>query len=176
MGAENLLTPKFLTKEMAEFAVHAVLNTVFKDPTFKKLGIKRPACHIVVMVPGMKDDRAADYPNWPDYELKPVSLYEHSRNKKNWTAKYDDIARCKALQLWHGRNNGGMGSSSHLLFPGDTPFWGGVNREGIVVTCSGVQSWFDRMIAGMIADMLIAWAHEQLTTSQDMKDEVAFLT
>ena len=64
----------------------------------------------------------------------------------------------------------------HLLFLGDTPYWGGVKREGIVVACSGVQPHFDRMIAGMVADGLIAMAYELWMTSEDKQEGASFLS
>jgi hypothetical protein len=143
-------------------------------------------CHIVVLVPAMKDDRANDYPSWPNYPLQAQLLYEESRHKicnimagpgtdNAWPHKFDDIARCKALQLWHDRNDDRTDIKPHLLFPGDTPFWGGVKRDGIVVTVSGFQPHFDKMISGMIADMCIAMAYDDWLESKDRKTDVDFL-
>jgi hypothetical protein len=171
--SEGMLLPKFLTKEIAEHAVSTVINAVFSE----NFGLaKRHACHIVVIVPSMKDDRAADYPDYPNYVISPAVLYEESINRTLWTGEYDNIARCKGLQLWHDRNDDRTDVVPHLLFPGDTPFWGGVKRRGIVVACSGIQSWFDKMIAGMVADMIVAMAYNAWMTSKDREDKIAFLT
>ena len=124
----------------------------------------------------MPDERAEDYPSYPNLPLKPHVFYEHSFGKEEWTHKFDDIARCKALQLWHERNDDRTDCRPLLLFPGDTPFWGGVKRHGIVVACSGVQPWFDKMISGMVADMIDAYAYNEWMESEDRKNAVDFLT
>lgn len=145
---------------MAKQVVETTLKAVMKGQIFGQL-LSRKACHIAVIVPSMPDDRGTDYADWPDFAIKPHVLYQHSeRDASPWTKPYDEIARCKALQLWHGRQDGGTDVLPHLLFPGDAPFWGGVKRDGIVVACSGVQSHFDRMISSMICDQLIALAYE----------------
>jgi hypothetical protein len=173
---DKLVTPKFLTQELAKLAVESVLSAVMKPSPVGEL-IKRQACHIVILAPAMKDDREADYPDWPNYALVPQLLYEQSvGDRKDWTAKYDDVARCKALQLWHERNDDRSDIIPHLLFPGDAPVWGGVRRHGIIVACAGIQCWFDKMIAGMTADMLIGLAYNAWMTSDDKKNNVPWLT
>ncbi len=154
------LTPRYLTVNQAMMIVGMVLDGIVMSPYMEPI-LKRRACHIVILVPSQKDAREKDYPNWPNYPLTPAVLYEHSEGKggEEWTHDFDQIARCKALQLWNGQNkDGNTDTMKHLLFPGDTPFWGGVKRQGIVVACSGVQPYFDQMISGMIADALIAFA------------------
>ena len=76
-----MVTPKFLTQELAKLAVEQVLTTVMKPSPVGEL-IKRQACHIVVLVPSMKDDREANYPNWPNYLIVPQILYEQSVGDK----------------------------------------------------------------------------------------------
>jgi hypothetical protein len=120
--------------------------------------VKRRHFHIIILAPTMASGSSVEYPD--GYVLKPGILYEKSvKDDDPWEHPYHEIAKCKALQLWHERNDGHAGNVPHLLFSGDTPFWGGVKRHGIVVACSGAQPWFDRMIAGMTADILIALAH-----------------
>ncbi len=173
----ELLTPKYLTEEIAKKAVETVLNAVMTKSSPLRSLLKRTDCHIVVLVPAMKDDRKADYPDWPNYPLQPVLLYEQSvMGDDGWEHSYDDIARCKALQLWTERNDDRTASIPHLLFPGDTPFWGGVNRRGFVVTCSGVQPWFDKMISGMISDIIVALAHDAYENDEERKPEMDFLS
>lgn len=174
----HMVTPKFLTKELAALAVESVMKAVMDRHVNERVNLmlKRQSCHIVILVPSMKDDRQADYPDWPNYHIEPSCLYEYSEGRKDqWSAKYDDIARCKALQLWHDRNDDRTDIMPHLLFPGDTPFWGGVKRHGIVVTCSGVQPYFDKMISGMVADMLIGLAYHAWMMSNDKAEDVDFL-
>lgn len=172
---DTLVTPKFLTHETAKKAVKYVVSAVLKPSPMGEL-LKRQSCHIVILVPSMKND-GPDYPDWPSYPIEPFALYDQTiGDKSDWTGKCDDIARCKALQLWHDRNDDRTNVMPHLLFPGDTIYWGGVKRQGIVVTCSGVQPWFDKMIAGMIADICIALAYNTWMTSEDKKLGVDFLT
>jgi hypothetical protein len=158
----NLITPKYLTKDIAEEAIDTALITVAGEtsPLKRCFDFLFPQCHIVVLVPGMEDDRLEDFPNWPNYPTHAVSLCERSMGQSVWKHPYDNIARCKALQLWTDRNDDGTGSIPHLLFSWDTPYWGGVKRKGIVVTCSGFHPWFDKMISGIIADIMIGMAHD----------------
>lgn len=172
---EKTVTPKFLTEATARLALDIVLGA-FKQTPLSTL-VKRQACHIVILVPSMKDDREANFPDWPNYAITPQVLLEHSLgDRAEWSAEYDNIARCKALQLWHERNDDRTDIMPHLLFPGDTPYWGGVRRHGIVVACSGVQPYFDKMIAGMIADTLVGLAYHFWMTSEDKKNDVDWLT
>jgi len=172
----QLLTPKFLTAKIAKLAVEQALKMVMEGHTGDM--IKRKACHIVVMVSAMEGEPETGFPVWPNNKYSvPYLLYEHSYGDGNeWTGKYDKIARGKALQLWHERNDDRTDIMPHLLFPGDAIYYGGVKRHGIVVACSGVQEWFDKMIAGIIADLLIGLAYNEWMTSPDKEVGVTFLT
>ncbi len=171
------LTPKFLTVENASLAVGTVLQATILDDGWQYI-ISRQMGHIVIIVPSMEDARADDYPDWPNYPIEPHLLYEESVGEKDdWPYPFDDIARCKGMQLWQGRNNDGQtDSNAHLLFPSDTPYWGGVKRHGMVVAFSGVQPWFDQMISGMIADMLKAIGRQAFESSEDKKKGLSFLS
>ncbi len=153
LGAE--LWPYFLTRKIATGAVRQVFGLIRSGQgIFARL--KRQQMHAVILVPVMRMGQ------YPKYQIEPLLLHEMSMGDPGgWEHRYDEIARCKALQLWSGRNDGGFSNQPHLLFAGDTPYWGGVKRDGIVVACSGVQPYFDRMCAGMIADMAIACAHDE---------------
>lgn len=181
-----LLTPKFLTADMAEVAAYTAIETILDQPLVDQTGFtqtrlnrylqpKRKQCHIVVLVPGMVDDFTESYPNWP---VQPVLLYEVSNldGAEKFEAPFDDIARSKALQLWTDRNDDRTDCIPHLLFPGDTPYWGGVKRRGIVVTCSGVEPYNDKLISGMVADLLVAMSHAAWKASPEYKEGVDFLS
>ena len=168
-----MLTPKFLTEVQAATAVQNVLVIIER----MKDVLSRQMCHFAVIVPSMKDDRAIDYPDYPNYPIVPQVLYEYSLgDKKKWSRDYDNIAKCKGLQLWHGRNDDRTDCMPHLLFPGDTPFWGGVKRHGIVVMCSGFQPHFDKMFSGMIADQCIALAYDAWMNSPEKKNIETWLS
>ena len=170
---EDVLTPKFLTREMAEVAVEIAVETVFGLEVMKP---KRDQVHVVVLVPGMTDEQPDGRPRG-DYQIRPVTLYEYSRgHQEDYALPFDEIAPCKALQLWQDRNDGRTDIIPHLLFAGDAPYWGGVKRQGIVVACSGIQPWLDKLIASMVADLLIAMAHDAWVNSSDKAEEVLLLT
>ena len=166
----ELLIPKYLTKAIALQAIYVALYAVMGKNGPLRPRPKRNHCHIVILVPGMEDACEGEYPDWPNYPLTPVLLCEYGYNCGDaWEHPYDSIARCKALQLWTGRNDGRAGVIPHLLFPGDTPYWGGVKRDGIVVACSGVEPYFDRLIAGIVCDTLIALAHDAYEKDPERK-------
>gem|GEM_PF-1057198 len=167
----NLLLPKFLPKTIVRECVDMAVKTLLDS--FQNR-IKRQMFHIVVLVPAMAADNER---KWPNYPLQPYPIFEFSYGQRDeWPHPFDEIAQCKALQLWHDRNDGGTDIMPHLLFANDTPFWGGVKRSGIVVTCSGLQPWFDRMLAGIIADMCIARAYDNWMQGQDRANKVDLLT
>ncbi len=175
-----MFIPKFLTRDIAAQVSTQVLNATLLNDDRHSFGymIKRQEGHLVILVPSMEDVREADYPNWPNYPVSPYLLHEQSVGEKSdWAYPFDEIARCKALQLWQGRNDDGQtDSNAHLLFPNDTPYWGGVKRHGLVVAFSGVQPWFDQMISGMTADMLKAVGRELFEISDDSIKERSFLS
>ncbi|MCX6714750.1 MAG: hypothetical protein NTX72_02970 [Candidatus Uhrbacteria bacterium] len=174
--AEIRLLPKFLTAEIAKIAVDSVFELVFKNEALIAR-LKRKECHVVILVPSMFADCDAGYPNWPNYRTDSFCLYEQGfGHEEEWPYPFKDIAQCKALQLWQERNDDRTDVMPHLLFPGDTPFWGGVRRHGIVVTCSGVQPYFDKMISGMIADMCAALAYDAWMQSEDKAEDNNFLS
>jgi hypothetical protein len=166
---DKLLPPKFLTSEIAALAVERVFDAVFNGSGVCDM-VSRKAGHVVIIVPAMKDERDENYPSWPDYPIHPHVLYEQDLGEpKEWRYDYANIAKCKALQLWHDRNDDRTDCMPHLLFSGDTPFWGGVKRRGIVVAFSGVQPYLDKMISGMIADMCVGLAYWAWMNSDDKK-------
>lgn len=168
MAEKKLLLPKFLTVEIAQTAVNYALETVYKTG-ISSLVTNDQMCHVVVLVPAMIGVGSEEH-TWPNYPLEPHSLFERSIGRHlEWPYEFDEIARCKALQLWDGRNDGRTDILPHLLYSNDTPFWGGVKREGIVVACAGPQSHFDRMISGTVADLCIGLAYDAWMTSEDKK-------
>lgn len=178
------LRPKFLTETMALKAIESVWLMIMGRVTNPLFTPKHQDCHIVVMVPEMEatspdeNVHGQDIYNYPDYPVRPIVLAEKSFGDKNmnWAADYVDIARCKALKLWHGQNDGRTDILPHLMYSGDCPYWGGVKRDGIVVSCSGVEPWFDRMIASMVADLCIAGAYHAWMKSDDRKESRINLT
>lgn len=160
--SDNLRTPKYATKEVAQQAVELVIFAVMSEGSPFRARLKRHEGHIVVLVPAAADPTGQGFfLDWPDCPLRPVDLYQHNiGDPTSWVAPFDNIARMKAMQLWSDRNDDRAGLIPHLVFSRDTVYWGGVKRAGIVVACSGVQPWFDKMISGMVADAIIALAQD----------------
>lgn len=168
-----LVFPKFLCSKLADVVIRSVLDMAFSpDSLIHELGLIKPAetmFHIKVMVLGKEND-------FPGTSLTPLTLtYYSAGHPSNWAYPFDRIADSKAQQLWEGKTDGAQ-VVPHLLFKGDTPYVGGVKREGIVVVCSGFDEYVDRMISGMIAEGLIAGARYLWEASDDKKNSVNFLT
>lgn len=164
-----MLTPKFLTEQMAGAVIEAAVEMLYH---MVEIAPKRQHLHVVVLVPGMR---------WNDtgtsVTVQPVILIEYTRGyQEDFEYPFDEIARNKASQLWLGHNDGRTDVMPHLLFTGDAPYWGGVKYEGIVVACSGIQPWLDKMLSGIIAHMLVGVAYDAWMNSQDKKDEVDCIT
>jgi len=173
----KLITPKYITPEIAETAANVAIGAVFGGSGPLVQLLKRKQCCIIVLVPAMEDAREDDYPAWPNYPTQAHLLYEKCVGREEgWEHPYDEIASCKALQLWAGRNDDRTAPIPHLLFSGDTQYWGGVNRRGFVVTCSGVQPWFDKLISGIVSDTIVALAHDAFVNDPEVQKGVDFLS
>lgn len=177
MSHVELASPAYLTAEMAEAAVEAVVEAILNPPADSKLADawnfvrpKRKQCHVVVVVPGTTGSIDPENPQWMEQlQVRPLVLFQKSfyGGREELDGAFGKFARLKAHQLWHDRNDDRTGTLPHLLFKGDTVYWGGVKRLGIVVACSGLQPYIDKMISGMIADMLVTMAHEAWMTSPE---------
>lgn len=186
MSENNLSSPAYLTVEMAEAAVEAVVEAILQPAQDSKLAHaasflrpKRNQCHVVVVVPGTSGVIEPDIcPNWMEQlQVKPLVLFEKSffGERDELDANFGAFARLKAHQLWYDRNDDRTGILPHLLYQGDTIYWGGVKRLGIVVTCSGIQPYIDKMISGMVADMLVTMAYEAWMTSPEVSEHRHFI-
>lgn len=171
------IAPKYLTRDIAEFAVSLVLDGAMHNSQMDGI-INGHMCYVVILVPSVQDKHQVDDLNWLDNPISPLCLYEVGIGERTqWTYEFDRIARNKALQLWRAESTeGNTDPMPHLLFSNDTPFWGGVKRHGIVVAVSGVQSFFDEMLSGMIADAIRGLAKFQFENSEDKKDGRSFLS
>ncbi|KUM26651.1 hypothetical protein AU467_20140 [Mesorhizobium loti] len=171
------ITPKYLTREIAEAAVSLVIREVLHDKRMYGI-VNGHMCYVVILVPSVKKGRQVDDVNWPDNPITPHCLYEIGiGDRTDWSYEFDRIARNKALQLWRGQSfEGNTDPMPHLLFSNDTPFWGGVKRHGIVVAVSGVQSFFDEMLSGMIADTIRGLACFHFEKGGDKREGNSFLS
>ena len=178
MPQSELSSPTYLTAEMAEAAVEAVVEAILDPAAGSKLAFaskflrpKRNQCHVVVVVPGtsgpIEPDSSSDW--MEQRQIKPLVLFEKSfyGGREQLDATFGTFARLKAHQLWYNRNDDRTGILPHLLFQGDTVYWGGVKRYGLVVACSGIQPYIDKLISGMVADVLVTMAYEAWMTSDE---------
>ena len=135
----------FLTKELAQEAVEVVMPAIMNMMAQGK--VNRRDLAIVILDPGVlfvagqsRFDRAI--------------LYKHSiGNPSGWGDHYDDIAAGKAAVTWMTGLPSHMVQqlAPHLYSEGDVRHGGSANLMGIIVACSGVESFFDQMFAEMIA-------------------------
>jgi hypothetical protein len=157
-----LITPKYLTTELAKKAVYTARLGVFGlgVSAWGEIPVNRRTFHVVILVPVKKHTKGI-------YKIEPHVLHRETyrggvgssvSTPAPWTGPYDEIAYDKAIQRWHDQSDGSAMVTPHLLFPGNTKYWGAVKREGIVAACSGVQPEFDRLIASITVDALIALA------------------
>ena len=127
-----------------------------------------PLFHVVVLVPSLHDG-----------VKKPYMLRELSSghmHQKDCPHDLITIARLGALQLWYDLNYLDKGVIPQELPPHVMPLWGGVKRDGIVVVCAGgVKPWFNRLIAGIVADICIANAYDKWVVQSPDKDSLYFM-
>ncbi len=167
--SRDVLKPIFLTEDIAVAAI------VHISPLISKLYeggvLERDAFAVIVLVPSLDAcPENLHRSSRPSVRTKPYVLLEWKEGEASWPYPFDKIARSKALELWYGRNNGGTDCMPHLLFPGDTPYWGGVKRDGIVVTCSAFEQHLDQMVAGMVADFCIGMAYHKWASVRESFD------
>lgn len=139
-----------LTQDVAKQAVEMHLATI--EAQMKARIFKREHLHIVV---SKSDLPRMDYADW----ISAGILYEHSIGSGgDWEHNYLDIARSKCFLSCSYQMST---REIQLLYPwlleaGDTSYFGSVYRKGIAVACSGVEPYFDEMIAGWVLDTCCA--------------------
>ncbi|MEX2008344.1 MAG: hypothetical protein WD850_02575 [Candidatus Spechtbacterales bacterium] len=114
---------------------------------------------------------ALQTPNLPGYLYYELAF----GNPAEWPHDFQAISRSKVLQVCQGRHDSGTDALPHMLFPGDTPYWAAVKRYGLVVGFSGVQPYFDRMIAGMVLEMIVALAYDAWMKSETKEQGLNFI-
>jgi len=139
----------FLDKSTALRAI-ALLEPLINQ-MMKARSVKREDLHIVILDP-----------------IDGLLLYEYSLGDPDrWEHPYHEIARSKALIAWRTKADT-ITVQTHAPWKylpskvGETPYGGGIYRDGIVVGVSGVEWWFDQMFAEMIAAALKAFCIEQM--------------
>jgi hypothetical protein len=87
-------------------------------------------------------------------------LLEHALGKERdaWDADYAEFARAKARLSWRTQRDSHVlqATAPHLVQADETPLWGSVAIDGIVVGVSGADPVFDEALAGTVAMCLRA--------------------
>ncbi|HYD80448.1 MAG TPA: hypothetical protein VEC06_11620 [Paucimonas sp.] len=141
----------FIDRGCAERAVRMSLPMIteaMKDSEICGSGF----LYIVVMDPALNPSNAT---------FRDAILYEHAiGDRDRWDADYGEFARAKARVAWRTGMDGHMVQElrPYLLTAKDTVLWGSVVVDGIVVSASGAQPWYDEAFAGAVAMCLRALA------------------
>jgi hypothetical protein len=149
----------FIDRQAAERAVQMSLPLIHEAMKFKEVG--ESGCLYLVVMDPLRTPASSSF--------EDAILYEYSvGDQSKWDADYAGFARAKARVAW--RN--GMDSHlvqelrPHLLADGDTVLWGSVVVDGIVVSASGANPWYDEAFAGTVAMCLRAIAKAKATAAR----------
>jgi hypothetical protein len=106
---------------------------------------KRQDLHIVFMNPQIKPWEA------PFEEAILEEFFIGDPEK--WEHDYKAIARSKAEQTWREQRANLITQTlgPATLRPNDTVYWGSFEYYGMVVACSGVESYFDMLVSSWLA-------------------------
>ena len=132
-----------LTKELAVEAVQLVLPSI--EALLGSRG-RQKQFHLLILDPTVKP--------W-NGTFEEAILYEYSIRKDEWNKDFQAVARSKAYQTW--RDGRGMPNILHhemspaSIESGDAEAWSSFDWYGLTVAGSGVQRWFDFLIAGWVA-------------------------
>jgi len=124
----------FLTHALAMTAVRTAIVPMVEEMMERRL-VKRP--HLALVV-ARRD--GLDYTLVYDYNFGDVHEWEHD---------FDAIARAKTVITARTGLPTRVVQELHpeLLLPTDTQFWGNWVEGNIIVSCSGVEPWFDEAIS-----------------------------
>ena len=141
----------YLNRQTAEQAVKLTMPMIeqaMKNPFIGESGF----LYIVIMDPAMT-------PVQTDFEQ--AILYEHAvGDVARWDADYAGFARAKARVSWRtGLDSHTVQESRpYLLTAHDIVLWGSTLLDGITVSVSGANPWYDEAFAGCVAMCLRALA------------------
>jgi len=177
---QEIINLAFLTEKVAKEAILHAEKIIY---SMKKKLPNPIGAHIVILVPCLNiaqdGDRKSDEISilLSNDQIEPHEVYSYDiGNKKKWKHNFRAIAMSKARQLWHGLNDGRTDCMPHLIFPGETPFWGGVKKDGIVVACSGFAPYFDKLFSSIIADICIALAYDYCEKAKKKNSNREFIS
>lgn len=143
----------FIDRDAAARAVRMSLPLIQEAMQSKEAG-ESGFLHLVVMDPLLGPSECS---------FEEAILYEYSiGDRDQWDADYAAFAHAKARVAWRTGLDGHTVQElhPHLLSARDTVLWGSVVIDGIVVSSSGADPWFDEAFAGTVAMLLRALAKE----------------
>ncbi len=141
----------FIDRAAAEKAVAMCLPLIQEAMQHKEVG-ESGFLYLVVMDPLLGPANSS---------FEEAILYEHAvGDREKWDADYAAFAHAKARVAWRTGMDGHMVQElrPHMLTARDTVLWGSVVVDGIVVSCSGANPWYDEAFAGTVAMWLRALA------------------
>lgn len=128
-------------KHIAQEALNIVTPAI--DRLFEQTN--RKELHIVIMNPRLKP--------WEASFEEAILLETSIKNSPEWALPFEQFARNKAKQAWREQQPNLATQALHpsSLEAEDVPFYGSFVYGNIVVACSGVEQWYDMLIASWIA-------------------------
>lgn len=155
----------FIDRHAAERAITLAMPMIDAAMQLKEVG-ESGFLYIVVMDPLLTPANSS---------FEEAILHEHAvGDREKWDADYGAFARAKARVAWRTGLDGHMVQElkPHLLTARDTVLWGSVVVDGIVVSVSGANPWYDEAFAGTVAMCLRALAKAGIA---DKRKEDLFL-
>ena len=143
-----------VTRQTAAQAVEMALPMIEQAVKNPQVGDKG-FLYIVVMDPYKTPARS---------NFEQAILYEHAvGDVSQWDADYAGFARAKARTSWCIGTDSQVEQPTrpYLLTPHDTDLWGSSVCDGITVSVSGVNAWFDEAFAGCVAMCMRAVARAE---------------
>jgi hypothetical protein len=141
----------FIDRNAAEQAVQMSLPLIIEAMKLKEVG-ESGFLYLVIMDPLRTPHNSS---------FEEAILYEYAiGDRSKWDADYAGFSRAKAQVAWRTGQDGHAVQElyPHLLTAGDTVLWGSVVMDGIVVSSSGANPWYDEAFAGTVALCLRAIA------------------
>lgn len=149
-----------IDRRAAEAAVQMSLPLIIEAMKKREVG-ESGFLYIVIMNPALA-------PGCSSFE--DAVLYEHAvGDRTQWDADYAAFALAKARVAWRTGFDGHTVQElrPYLLTAKDTVLWGSIVLDGMVVSASGANPWYDEAFAGTIAMCLRAIAKSGIRERRD---------
>lgn len=153
-------TSYFIDREAAEKAVDLCLPMIHAAIGSREAGAGG-FLYIVIMKPGSSPASNA---------FADAILYEHAvGDPEKWDADYGAFARAKAKLAWRTGIDAQLVQElrPQMLAEGDTVLGGTCVLDGMVVSVSGADPWYDEAFAGAVALCLRALAKKGFAIERD---------